>query len=102
MDIVQNITPFQRYRVTIISYGPIIAAFTDVIDIAKSYGIPPEETITLIHHKRFPSPINRDAVGDAGPLDCLWMWDRVESFLQEYSEARASEARRAFAAAKAD
>lgn len=98
----QNITPFQTYRATIVSSGPIIAAFTDVIDIAKSRGIPPEETITLIHHRRFPSPINQDAVGDAGPLDCLWMWHRIEGFLQKYSEARASEARRGPAAAKAD
>ncbi|WP_342163473.1 hypothetical protein [Methylobacterium sp. SD21] len=102
MDIVQNTTPSQTYRATIVSSAPIIAAFTDVVDIAMSCGIPPEETITLIRHKRFPTPINQDAVGDAGPLDCLWMWDRVEGFLAKYSEARASEARRGPAAAKAD
>lgn len=72
----------KNYRATITSDAPIFAQCEDIWRLADEHGIDRTIVEDQMRHDEFPSPINHDNGIDGAPEEGIWMYDRVEKFIE--------------------
>lgn len=82
MHIFQSTRDGRRYRAVITSDGLIFATYNDLLKLADEHGIDPEIVREQMRHDEFPSAINHDDGIDGAPEHGIWIYERVDHFIE--------------------